>query len=47
MVESNKYKSRAVGVSSEDGFTTDQDLSVPDVFKKHNVFYISAILEVT
>ena len=45
MVQSNKYyKSRAVGVTSEVGLTTDRDLSV---LKKHDVFYSSEIPEVT
>ena len=48
MAQSNKYyKSRAVGVMSEVGLTTDRDLSVLPVLKKHDVFYSSKILEVT
>ena len=48
MEQSNKnYKSRAVGVMSEVGLTTDRDLSVLTVLKKHDVFYSSEILEVT
>ncbi len=48
MVQTNKYyKSRAVGVTSKVGLTTDQDLSVHTVLKKHDVFYSSEIPEVT
>ena len=48
MVQSNKYyKSRAVGVTSEVGLTTDREFSVLPVLKKHNVFYSSEISEVT
>ena len=48
VVQSDKYyKSRAVGVTSEVGLTTVRDLSVPYVLKKHDVFYTSAIPEVT
>ena len=37
MIQSNKYyKSCAVGVTSEVGLTTDRDLSVLTVHKKHN-----------
>ena len=39
--------SRAVGVMSEVGLTTDRDLSVLTVLKKHDVFYSSEIPEVT
>ena len=45
MVQSNKYyKTRAVGVTSEVDLTTDQDLGMK---KRHDVFYTSAIPEVT
>ena len=48
MVQSNKYyKSRAVGVTSEVGLSTDRDLSVLPVLKKHDIFYSSEIPEVT
>ena len=48
MIQSNKYyKSCAVGVTSEVGLTTDRDLSVLTVHKKHDVFYSSEIPEVT
>ena len=47
MVQSNKYyKSRAVGLMSEVGLTTDWDLAEPFVLKKH-IFYTSSIPEVT
>ena len=36
-----------MGVASEVGLTTDRDLSVLTVFKKHDVFYTSEIPEVT
>ena len=38
--------SHAVGVTSEVVLTTDRDLSVPTVLKKHDVFYTSEIPEV-
>ena len=45
VVQSNKYyKSRAVGVTSEVGLTTDRDLQYS---LKHDVFYSSEIPEVT
>ena len=48
VVQSNKYyKSRAVSVTSEVGLTTHRDLAEVSVLKKHDVFYISAIPEVT
>ena len=48
MVQSNKYdKSRAVGVTSKVGLTTDRDLSVLTLLKKPDVFYSSEIPEVT
>ena len=47
MVQSNKYKSRAVGVTSKIGLTTDRYLSVRTVLKKYDVFYSSEISEVT
>ncbi len=48
MAQSHKYyKSRAVGVTSEVGLTTERDLSVLTVLKKHDVFYSSMIPEVT
>ena len=48
MVHLNKYyKSRAVGVTSEVGLTTDRDLSVLTVLKKHDVFYSYEIPQVT
>ena len=48
VIQSNKYyKSRVVGVTSEVGLTTDRDLAEPLVLKKHDVFYTSAIPEVT
>ena len=48
MVQSKKYfKSRATGVTSEVGLTSDRDLSVLTVLKKYDVFYFSEIPEVT
>ena len=48
VVKSYKYhKSCAVGITSEDGLTTDRDLAELRVLKKHDVFYTSAIPEVT
>ena len=48
VVQSNKYhKSCAVGVMSEVGLTTDRDLSVLPVLKKHNIFHSSKKPEVT
>ena len=48
MVQSKKYyKSCTVGVTSEVGLTTDRDLSELTVLKKYDVFYTSAIPEVT
>ena len=48
MVQSNTfYKSRTVGVTSEIGLTTDRDLAQLSVLKKHDVFYTTAIPEVT
>ena len=57
MVQSDKhYKSRAVGVTSEVGLTTDRDLSELSlsfsfcfflVLEKHGDFYTSTIPEVT
>ena len=41
------YKSRAVSITSKVGLTTDRDLSVLTVFKKHGVFYSYEIPEVT
>ena len=47
VVQSNKYhKSHTVGVTSEVGLTTDRDLSVLPMPKKHNVFYSLEIPEV-
>ena len=48
MVQSNKYhKYRAMSVTSEVGLTTDRDLAERPELKKHDVFYTSAISEVT
>ena len=48
MVQSNKYyKSRAVGVKFEEGLTTDRDISVLTVLKKHDAFNSSETPEVT
>ena len=48
MVQFNKYyKSGVVGVTSEVGLTTDRDLSALTVLMKNDVFYSSAIPEVT
>ena len=41
------YKSHTVGVVSEFSLTTDRDLSVLTVLKKHDVFYSSEMPEVT
>ena len=44
MVQSNiYYKSRAVGVTSEVGLTTDGDLAELYVLKKHDAFGTSTI----